>query len=166
MTPKKILFCTDFSNNSEPARTLAVDYAKAFGAELLIVHVIDTTGIPRYADFMVPTMEGEMNRFLRRSQEACAERLGSLASECAQVVKDVKTYCRIGSAPNEIVALADEESADLLVMGTHGRTGVTHLVLGSIARSVLKKAHRPVLIVEAPAEGGESSERTYDSPAP
>ena len=46
MLPKKILFCTDFSRNSEPARKLAAEYAKAFGANLLIVHVIDSTTFP------------------------------------------------------------------------------------------------------------------------
>jgi universal stress protein A len=159
MTPKKILFCTDFSNNSEPARALAVDYAKAFGSELLIIHVVDTSGLPPYVDHMVPSMEEEISQFLRRTQEVAGEHLASLASECGQVVKGVKTYCRVGSAPHEIVTLANDESADLLVMGTHGRTGVRHLVMGSIARSVLKMAHRPLLIVEGPSDKGESARR-------
>ncbi len=148
MTPQKILFCTDFSENSEPARELAVAYAKAFGAQLLIIHVIDSSGFPNYADWMIPSMGEELKEFLRRSQEAAEKRMASLASQCGL---EVKTYCPVGLAPNEIVALANEQSVDLIVVGTHGRTGVKHLVMGSIARSVLKTAHRPVLIVEAPA---------------
>ena len=81
-----------------------------------------------------------------------------MAREYAPVVKEVKTYCRNGMASERIVALAQQESVDLIVVGTHGRTGVKHLVMGSVARSVLKTAHRPVLIVEGPAEKGESSE--------
>jgi universal stress protein A len=153
MVPKKILFCTDFSENSEPSRELAVDYAKAFGAQLLIVHVIDSTGFPTYVDWV----GDELNQILRRTQESAEDRLRALEKQCSQGVKEIRTFCRVGVPPNEIVSLATEESADLIVVGTHGRTGVRHLVMGSTARSVLKTAHRPVLIVEAPPEKGESS---------
>lgn len=162
MQPRKILFCTDFSENSEPARELAVDYAKAFGSQLLIVHVVNATGFPSYVDWIGE----ELDQILQRTQESANARLESLAKECAQVVGDVKTCCRIGLPAKEIVAVADDESADLVVVGTHGHTGVKHLVMGSIARSVLKTAHRPVLIVEAPAGKGESSETYYEFPVP
>jgi universal stress protein A len=153
MLPKKILFCTDFSENSEPARELAVDYAKAFGAQLLILHVIDSTGFPNYVDWV----GDELNQILRRTQKSAEDRLGALAERCSQDVKEVKTFCKVGLAPNEVVGLANEESVDLIAVGTHGLTGVKHLVMGSTARSVLKTAHRPVLIVEGPPERGESS---------
>ncbi|AFM24653.1 universal stress protein [Desulfomonile tiedjei] len=161
MLPKKILFCADFSVNSLPARQLAVDYAKAFGAELLIIHVIDATGFPSYVDWVGK----ELDQILERTQNAAAARLEELAEEYGSLIP-VKPYCTIGSAPKEIVELAARESVDLIVMGTHGRTGVKHLVMGSIARSVLRSAHRPVLIVEAPTEKGESSERPYEFPVP
>lgn len=151
MIPKKILFCTDFSENSRPAWELAIDYAKAFGAQLLIIHVID---FPGYVDWVE-----KLREMLQESGHVCSERLQAMAKE-AQIAGDVKIYCRIGIAPREIVALAREESVDLIVVGTHGRTGVKHLVMGSVARSVLKMAHRPVLIVEAPAETGESFEQS------
>ncbi len=162
MLPKKILFCTDFSENSEPARELAVDYAKAFGAQLLIVHVIDSNSFPDYVDWVGEEHSADwtdeaLKQILKRTQEHAKDRLESLESECAKGVEQVKTWCRIGLPSKEIAALAAEESVDLIVMGTHGRTGVKHLVMGSIARSVLKTAHRPVLIVEAPPERGESS---------
>ncbi len=156
MLPKKILFCTDFSANSEPARVLAVDFAKAFKAQLLIVHVIDSSGFPSDVDWVTPSMSGEINELLRHIQEAAEERMASLASKCEL---DVKTYLRVGFPPYEIVDVAHEQAVDLIVVGTHGRTGVKYLVMGSIARSVLKTAHRPVLVVEAPAEKGETSEQ-------
>jgi len=151
MVPKKILFCTDFSENSRPAWELAVDYAKAFGAQLLILHVIDFLG---YFDWPDKLLE-----IVKETGEACNERLQLMAKE-AQLAEDAKIYCRTGTAPIEIVELAQEESVDLIVVGTHGRTGVKHLVMGSVARSVLKTAHRPMLIVEGPAEKGESFERS------
>lgn len=162
MTPQKILFCTDFSENSEPACKLAVDYAKAFGAQLLVIHVIDSGAFPSYVDWVGE----ELNQILRRAQESAEDRLGALVRECSQGLKEVKSFCKIGSAPKEIVSLAAEESADLIVVGTHGRTGVKHLVMGSIARSVLKTAHRPVLIVEAPTSEGEKFEESYEYPVP
>jgi universal stress protein A len=150
MIPKKILFCTDFSENSRPAWELAVDYAKAFGAQLLILHVID---FPGYADW-----SEKLHEILEASERAANESLQLMEKECDHMVKNVKAYCRVGISAREIVALAQEESVDLIVVGTHGRTGVKHLVMGSVARSVLKTAHRPMLIVEAPVGKGESFE--------
>ncbi len=162
MQPKRILFCADFSENSEPAKKLAVDYAKAFGAQLLIVHVVDATGLPSYVDWAGT----ELDQIIERTRESATQRLEALARECGPVVQEVKTYCLVGLPPKEVVALADQESVDLIVVGTHGRTGVKHLVMGSMARSILKTAHRPVLIVEGPAEKGESSEAPYEFPVP
>ncbi len=158
MLPKKILFCTDFSRNSEPARKLAAEYAKAFGANLLIVHVIDSTTFPSYVDWIGE----ELEQIFLRTEAAAKVRLKSLTRKCGQILGGVRTFCRIGSPAEEIVSLADERSVDLIVVGTHGRTGVKHLVMGSLARSVLKKAHRPVLIVEAALSGAETSEGTHE----
>jgi len=162
MLPKKILFCADFSENSVPARQLAVDYAKAFGAELLIIHVINTTGYPHYVDWVGE----ELDQILRRTRDSAETHLAELAKEIGPLMRPVKTFCMTGSPPREIVELAAKEAVDLIVIGTHGRTGVKHLVMGSIATSVLRTAHRPVLIVEAPMESGESAEISYEFPVP
>lgn len=153
MLPKKILFCSDFSENSKPARQLAIDYAKGFGAQLIIVHVVDTTGFPPYGDWVGEDWTGlaadEIKNVVSKLKKSADESLESVAIECRNVLTDVKACCRLGSPSKEIIALAGEESVDLIVMGTHGRTAVKHLLMGSIARSVLRMAHRPVLIVEA-----------------
>lgn len=151
MIPRKILFCSDFSENSLPAWRLAVDYAQSFGAQLIILHVIDYKDFPGYVDWAE-----KLREYLGDVERAAKEQLQLMVKECAPVLNDVKTYCRTGSTPKEIVALAEEESVDLIVVGTHGRTGVKDLVMGSVARSVVKKAHRPVLIAEGPSEGGET----------
>lgn len=152
MVPKKILFCTDFSENSQPAWKLAKDYAEAFQAELLILHVIDYKEFPGYVDWM------EKLREIREEIESSAkERLQAMAKECSPAVKAVKTFCRIGATAALVAELGRDESVDLIVVGTHGRTGVKHLVMGSVARSVLKTAHLPVLIVEGPPDTGESA---------
>ncbi len=154
MTPKKVLFCTDFSENSEPAGQLAAAYANAFGAQLLIVHVINSNRLPNPVDWVAEEHNPEwadeaLERLLKLTKDSANAQLESLAKECGNQVGDVKTYCRIGLPPNEIVSLAAEESVDLIVAGTHGRTGVKHLVMGSISRGVLKMASQPVLIVKA-----------------
>ena len=151
MLPKTILFCTDFSENSRPAWDMAVDYARAFDAQLLILHVVD---FPNYVAWAGDS-EGRLDDIVAAMERAASERLNLMAKECSHLVKDVKTYCVTGLAARQIVALAREKAVDLIVCGTHGRTGVTHLVMGSVARSVLKMAHRPMLIVEAPNGKGE-----------
>ncbi len=146
MTPQRMLFCTDFSENSEPARQLAVDYAKAFGAQLMVIHVIDSSAFETYKEW-VPVED--INQVVTVARETAEKRLREMEVQFAGQVKEMKTFCKLGSPAHEIVALAGETAADLIVMGTHGRTGVEHLVMGSVARSVLKTAHRPILIVEA-----------------
>ncbi len=141
MLPKKIVFGTDFSANSEPARQVAIDYAKASGAQLILIHVLDPGSL--FAEFWGE----EIDRVVAEAQKLAGDRLDSLGNECRQEVSDVKTFCSRGSAPREIVSLADEEGADLIVVGTHGHAGVRHLVMGSTARSVVGLAHCPVLVV-------------------
>lgn len=166
MQTKKILFCTDFSENSEPAQQLASEYAKAFGAELLIVYVIDTTGFPTYGDWVVEGLsslaDDAIKNFVARFKEEADTKLKTLAAECGKILDNLQTFCTFGLPAKEIVALANQESVDLIVMGTHGRAGVKHLVMGSVARSVLRMAHRPVLIVEGPSKEGE----LYEYPVP
>ncbi len=148
MPPKNILFCTDFSENSEPALRLAVDYAQAFGARLTIIHVIDTSSLEAY-----PWAEGgSLSLIIPSTQELAAARLESLRNECSGRVPEVKTLCKVGAPAKEIVTCAHEELADLIVLGTHGRGSVTELVMGSIARSVLRTAHLPVTVVHGAAK--------------
>jgi universal stress protein A len=102
----------------------------------------------------------KLGEILEETEHAANERLQLMVKEGAHMVKDVKIFCRTGIAAGEIVSLAQEESVDLIVVGTHGRTGVKHLVMGSVARGVLKTAHRPMMMVEGPPEKGESFERS------
>jgi universal stress protein A len=159
---KKILVCTDFSDNSRPALELAAEYARAFGAELIIFHAIDNFLAIDYTDFPDHVdWSAKLQEILGHTQRAAEARLELIAKEYASEVRDVKTFCRKGMASDGIIALAQKESVDLIVVGTHGRTGVKHLVMGSVARSVLKRAHRPVLIVEGPSDKEESSEASH-----
>ncbi len=145
MIPKKILVCTDFSENSLPARQCAVEWAKAFGAELAILHVVNSRffGYPTFAD-RVPV---EMALIQKNIEEGVLEELESIADECSKDLSSVQSHSRTGSPAEEIIRFADEESMDLIIMGTHGWTGVRHLILGSTAENVVRTANCPVLSV-------------------
>ena len=148
MAVNKILVCTDFSESSLPARYRAVEYARAFGAHLLILNVA-TLPVPDY-----PTWTGglavNMAEVERTIREASQDRVEAEANECAAMVKQVTAICRVAPRPSEeIVKFADEQGVDLIVMGTHGWTGFKHLMMGSTAENVVRTANCPVLTVRS-----------------
>jgi universal stress protein A len=155
MRPKRILFCTDFSENSRPARGHAVEYAHAFGAKLLILHVINSSqiGYPSLEE----TVPADIREVLQKMQEPVDKALELIGGECRKTVGQVDVYSRIGIPANEIVRFAEEESVDLIVTGTHGWTGFRHLILGSTAGNVVRSAGCPVLTVRAPIEDATGS---------
>lgn len=147
MPTKKILFCTDFSENSLAARNLAIEYAAAFDAELYILHVISAhfRTYPVY-ETMIPV---DVELLEQQIQEGAQNQLDMLANECGNQVKEVKTSFATGTPAVEVVRFAEEQSIDLIVMGTHGWTGFKHLVLGSTAENVVRTASCPVLTVRS-----------------
>ena len=147
MIPKKILFCTDFSENSRPARDHALQYAKAFGSEVLILHIINSSqiGYPSLEEG-VPV---DIRSALESIQDSVAKALELMVQECGQEVSSVSTYSRVGTPAYEIARFAEENSVGLIVMGTHGWTGFKHLVMGSTAENVVRSASCPVLTVRS-----------------
>jgi universal stress protein A len=150
MVPKKILLCTDFSENSRPAREVAIDYAQAFGAGLAILHVVNSSrlGFPAF-EMAVPVNVQEV---LKAIEESVEKGFMALVEECKKRLSDVTTHSRIGVPANEIVRFAEEETVDLVVMGTHGWTGFRHLILGSTAENVVRTAKCPVLTVKSSSD--------------
>jgi universal stress protein A len=147
MIPKKILFCTDFSENSIPAKICAIEYATAFKAELLILHVVNSRllGYPTLED-RIPL---DMSVIRKNIEEGVRQELDLIAKECRRKVKHAKAFFRTGAPAEEIARAVDEESIDLVVMGTHGATGLKHLILGSTAENVVRTANCPVLTVRS-----------------
>lgn len=143
--PTTILFCTDFSENSLAARRVATKYAQVFDAELLILHVINSSqlGYPSL-DEGIPV---DIRSVLDGIQESVDRALELIAKECITGLKSVRVFSRVGRPALEIVRFADEQSAGLIVMGTHGWTGFKHIIMGSTAENVLRNANCPVLTV-------------------
>jgi universal stress protein A len=150
MLPKKILLCTDFSDNSKPARQHAADYANAFEAELMVFHVINSSRIG------YPSLEEGMPLDIRSAlsdiQQSVEKALSLIATQCRKELAQVQTSVRIGTPAREIVRFAEEESIQLIVMGTHGWTGFKHLIMGSTAENVVRTARCPVLTVKSSSQ--------------
>ena len=132
----------DFSEASREAVVAAIELSKRFGAELTLLHVYQ---IPAYTmpeglisagPDVVATMQEQIDRLLESWQ-----------GDAARSGVKVTTASVLGAPFAEIVRYAREHAFDLIVIGTHGRTGLRHALLGSVAEKVVRKAHCPVLTV-------------------
>jgi len=149
MIPKKILFCTDFSKNALPAQQCALDYAKCFGAAVIILHVIGAWPVHAYKD----KVRIDEHRVVQGIKEPVNVDLALIADKFRKELKDVEAHTRFGAPADEIVRLAKEESVCLIVMGTHGWTGFRYMMLGSVAEKVMRAAPCSVLVVRSQSEG-------------
>jgi nucleotide-binding universal stress UspA family protein len=139
--PAKILVSTDFSNNSCQALPYANTYAQQFGAEVYLVHVIEEP--PFMSDVKnVPLVMSD-----KQLQQKAHNDLDALAAEEFDEAVKVHPMVRHGKAKDEIVAAARELNVDLIMISTHGRTGLKRALLGSVAEVVVRHAHCPVLVV-------------------
>lgn len=140
---RKILVATDFSPHAANALQLATMLAKASGASLQIMHVYDV--IPYTLPEGLPIYDGGQ---MARIREELGLQLRKLASEAQRGgVQEVDSVLVEGQASAEIARRAEDGGCDLIVMGTHGRGGFAHLLLGSVAERVVRKALCPVLVV-------------------
>ena len=144
--PPKLIICpTDFSEAAAGAYAAARRFAERFSSEILLVHVVsDVT--PLEFDVNTPRTfqlgkyrEALLDEAERHLEELRAARFPSGAK--------VRRAALVGDATREIVALAETEAADLIVMATHGRSGFARLVLGSITEKVIRAAACPVMVI-------------------
>lgn len=148
MTPiRKILCPTDFSDVAEHAVVYARDLAEKLDAKLVLLHVYELFRLALPVEGAVaapPTWAGELSDRCQRMLEDTASRYrgGGVA---------VTTLLRVGRAADEIARVAESEGADLVVVGTHGRTGASRLLLGSVAERVVRTSTVPVLTVSPKA---------------
>jgi nucleotide-binding universal stress UspA family protein len=138
---QRILHPTDFSDAARTACDYACALAETFGAQLDILHVFDlpVAAMPSPGAVFPPDYFAEERRRV-------AEELAKVPDTAPPGVA-VQHVTREGTAFLEIVRYARESAADLIVMGSHGRTGLAHLLIGSVAERVVRKAPCPVLTV-------------------
>jgi nucleotide-binding universal stress UspA family protein len=143
VTLRKLLFPTDFSEASEVAWPYAMTLAEQFGAEMIFLHVVPegagevhfVAGFP--CGYRPTNMAGWSHDHLRRD----------VMSKASGSKVPVTPRVREGLASWEIVKEAREAGADMIVMGTHGRAGLAHLLRGSVAEVVVREAPCPVITV-------------------
>lgn len=150
MSWKTILVPHDFSASANHAAALARDEAKAHGGALVLLHVLDLPHQMPPDAIILPSENGEpitVRDFAMSSAEA------HLADLTARLEKDGVTataFVRIGDPIDEINKFVDEKNIDLIVMGTHGRSGIRRMLAGSVAERVVRSARVPVLTVRHP----------------
>ena len=132
---KTILMPTDFSDSSNAAISLAGTLSKALNAKLILAHVMEPVTAYVGSDIYIATSDVD--------EGPIQERLNEMAAEHKDL--DIETRLTNGDVASAIIDLAIEIKADLIVMGTHGRTGVARLLMGSVAESVMRNARCPVL---------------------
>lgn len=147
---KRVLVPHDFSETSVAATTYAVALAKSFGAELAFLYVGDRTR---------EDLEGEIPMGSDgRVTDAVRQRLMKVLAPADQVALNPQFYVRPGTPAAEIVNFARENDIDLIVMGTHGRGFVGHMMMGSVAEKVVRTAPCPVLTVRNPGQAAQGLE--------
>lgn len=142
----KIVTAIDFSESSDHAFNYALTLARQFASELVVMHVINEPVDLR--GFYVPHISFEQ---LEKEIEESAQEM--LKKFCQERLTDFPNYSIklvTGIPCDEIVATAHEVQASLIVVGTHGRTGLDHIIFGSTAERVVRTANCPVLTVRLP----------------
>lgn len=140
---RKIMVPTDFSPYSAAAKSYACELAVKFGAELHLLHTLEHrySLTPEFGlGFAMPTQISESKA---AAEKALSEFLDSGWSKSGKVISKVLE----GSPKVEIVRYAREENIDLIVISTHGRTGLSQMLVGSVAESVVRTSSCPVLTV-------------------
>lgn len=146
---RTVLIPTDFSRDARQAfeaaiRLLGQEHA---GARIVLVHVYH---LP-YEYTAYGTIPTSIDYF-KDVEGAAEERLASLSAEIASLGFEVQSFASEGYPPEVVIETAESVGADLIAMGTHGRTGLAHLVLGSTAERVVQRASCPVLTVRSHRE--------------
>lgn len=144
---EKILCPVDFSEYSLKAYDYAQSLAQHYGAKLLLQHVVQplTSTYPYYA------FPDAINEVFWNLETSAGQKLSEMVSEHQGNGFETQRFVHKGTVPDCILAFAESQAADLIVMGTHGRHGFDHLTMGSVTEKVLRKAHCPVLVVRKPA---------------
>ncbi len=141
---KRILIPTDFSEFGQHAIAYGCELAQRFDAELHVLHVVqDAFPLVPEAGMLTVSHVEYINQLIESSGQMLEQLPDSEKSASQNVVRAVE----VGTPFVEIVRYAREQEIDLIVLGTHGRTGLVHMLMGSVAEKVVRKAPCPVLTV-------------------
>jgi universal stress protein A len=140
---RRVLFTTDFSAPAHSAQDYAVTLARQLGSELHVLHIVsEPLPLPGpHGTWIRP--EDALPGLVKEAEKQLA---GTMA---AALTEELKFVCavRVGDSVREIIKYSDENEIDLIVIGTHGRTGLSHLLIGSVAEKLVRMATCPVLTI-------------------
>lgn len=154
---KKILVPIDFSDFSIHALKYGVAIARHFGAKILLLHVISQELINE-----IKTVRGFLGdidppgEFLERKKRDVNERIEKIVKGETDQTLFEGQLIEVGIPAEEIIRVAEERKVDLVVIGTHGRSGLSHILMGSVAEKVVRRSPCPVLSVRVKAEEGSA----------
>ena len=152
----RIVVPLDGSEFAEQALPVAEDLARRTGAPLHLVRVVDVTRLDRYGPYAVAVSATAFGRVLAEEEAAAQAYLASIVTDLASGGVAATVETRRGPAARELAAFA--QPGDLMVMATHGRSGPTRWLLGSVAEEVARRATVPVMLVRS-----HPSARSYQS---
>ena len=147
-----LLVAVDFSPFSEEALLFAGRLAEKLKARLLVLHVIhDPAEAPGFY-----AQKGKKKKFLQSMEEAAEEMMEEFLLKMRQAypdlvpIKKAKPLLVIGTPVTRIVEVAEKKQVDMIIIGSHGRTGLSHLLIGSKVQRVVQLSHIPVTVVKTP----------------
>lgn len=137
---RTVLFPTDGSEQTEAALETALDVAETYGATLHALYVVNTAGI-------VTADPDSRRRIVETFEERADDTVESVSDAADEAGVECVTAVRRGAPADEILDYANDEGVDLIVMGTHGRSGLGRFLLGSVAERVVRHSSTPVTLV-------------------
>jgi len=142
---RRILVPTDFSDPAAAALRYGRALAEEFGSTLYLMHIVPEPYVYPWGTEVstLPLVD-----LLAQSETQAAERLKALADDTGALAGRIKTVTAIGTPVDRILQYQADEGIDLIVMGTHGRGAVGHLLLGSVAERIVRRSPVPVLTVK------------------
>jgi len=152
-TYKKILAAFDFSEISKEAVCRGLDFAAAYGAEMEVLYVVEQVIPPPLDEIWQASVKGDLSEVVSSARESLRKSLGR---DLDHVRLEVKVGDADGKAEKEIVDYARDMKFDLVIMGTHGLSGVNHALLGSTTERVVRTAPCPVLTFHENPESSAS----------
>lgn len=147
---KNILVPTDFSDFSRLALDYAITIAQTFKASIILIHVTpekELDSIRQISPYLEP---GRIEELLKGRESEDRKQLNEFIPPEKKEGIETEAIHRVGTPFLEIIKVAKEKEADLIVMATHGRSGLSHILFGSVAEKVVRKSTCPVLSIRPP----------------
>jgi nucleotide-binding universal stress UspA family protein len=144
-----ILVPVDFLDMTDQAIEHGAFLARKFGASLTLLHVVHVPAIAEAGTWLDPVITPGIEQSMKEQMASLArKKLEELAGKCAGQGVEAGTAVREGAPSDEIIGMAEEEGVDLIVMGSQGRTGISHFLVGSVAERVVRRAPCNVLCIK------------------